>query len=96
MSSETPPTYLSTELSITRTAPATLVREPAVELRKQLNGVRERLSTEFQPSVAADVVEREVDLAAAEFDGARVTTYVPVLVSRKVRLKLRQLAMAAA
>jgi hypothetical protein len=96
MSSETPPTDLSAELSITRTAPATVVKDPAAELRKHLNGIRERLSTEFQPRVAADVVSREVDLAAAQFDGARVMTYVPVLVNRQVRLKLRQLVTTAA
>ena len=96
MSSETPPTDLSTELAITRTAPVNPAKEPAVELRKQLNGISERLSNEFQPRFAADVVEREVTAAAAEFDGARVTTYVPVLVNRLVRLKLRQLAATAA
>ena len=68
----------------------------AADLRKHLNGVRDRLSSEFQPRVPAEVVDREVTLAAAEFDGARVVTYVPVLVNRQVRLKLRQLASSAA
>jgi hypothetical protein len=68
----------------------------AADLSKHLNGIRERLSKEFQPRFAADVVDREIDLAAAEFRGARVTTYVPVLVNRQVRLKLRQLAATAA
>jgi hypothetical protein len=96
MSPETPPTDLETELSITRTKPAVPAREPAVELGKQLNGVRERLSNEFRARIAVDVVDREVSLAAAQFDGARVTTYVPVLVNRQVRIKLRQLASSAA
>ena len=93
MSPETPPIDLETELSITRAKP---VRESTVELGKQLNGVRERLSSEFQARIPVDVVDREVSLAAAAFDGARVTTYVPVLVNRQVRLKLRQLASSAA
>jgi hypothetical protein len=69
-------------------------RDSKQDLTKHINGVRERLSKEFQPKVAADVISREVDLAAAAFDGARVTTYVPVLVNRQVRLKLRQLVSA--
>ena len=96
MSPETPPTDLSAELSITRTAPVTTVKDPKIELRKHLNGISERLSKEFQPRVAAEIVDREVNLAAAAFDGAKVMTYVPVLVNRQVRLKLRQLAASAA
>lgn len=91
MSSETAPIDLETELSLTHTAPATLVKDPAQELSKHLNGVRERLNSEFQPRVPAEVVDREVALAAAAFTGARVMTYVPVLVNRQVRLKLREL-----
>jgi hypothetical protein len=65
------------------------------ELRKHINGVRDRLSQEFQPSVDPEVVSREVEIAAAQFTGAKVTTYVPVLVNRQVRLKLRELVSAA-
>jgi hypothetical protein len=92
MSPETPPIDRETELSLTRTEPATFVKDPAQELSKHLKGIRERLSSEFQPRVPAEVVDREVALAAAAFDGARVVTYVPVLVSRQVRLKLRELS----
>lgn len=62
------------------------------ELIKHINGVRERLSKEFQPKVAPEVVSREVDEVARSFDGARITTYVPVLVNRQVRLRLREIA----
>ncbi len=67
----------------------------SLELSKHINGVRDRLSQEFQPRVTPEVVSREVDIAAAQFDGARVTTYVPVLVNRQVRLRLRELVSAA-
>ena len=67
----------------------------SLELSKHINGVRDRLSQEFQPRVPPEVVSREVDLAAAQFDGARVTTYVPVLINRQVRLKLRELVSAS-
>ena len=67
----------------------------SLELSKHINGVRERLSQEFQPRIAPEVVNREVDRVAAQFDGARVTTYVPVLINRQVRLRLRELVSAA-
>jgi hypothetical protein len=67
----------------------------SLELRKHINVVRDRLSEEFQPRVAPEVVSREVELAAAQFDGARITAYVPVLVNRQVRLRLRELVSAA-
>ena len=66
-----------------------------LELRRHINGVRDRLSAEFQPRVDPEVVSREVEIAAAQFNGAKVTTYVPVLVNRQVRLRLRQLVSAA-
>ena len=69
---------------------------PRRSSRKHINGVRERLSQEFQPRVAPEVINREVDQAAAQFDGARITTYVPVLVNRQVRIRLRELASASA
>jgi hypothetical protein len=65
------------------------------ELVKHINGVRDRLSQEFEPRVPHEVVVREVDLAARSFDGAKITAYVPVLVNRQVRLKLRELVSAA-
>jgi hypothetical protein len=95
MSSETQPVDLSTELKVTHTASALVDKNAAQDLTKHINGVRERLSMEFQPRVAPEVVSREVDLAAAEFTNARVKTYIPVLVNRQVRLKLRQLVSAA-
>ena len=96
MSSETPPADLSAELSAPRTvsAPAPS-RETAQDLTKHINGVRERLSQEFLPALAPEVVSHEVDVAVAGFSDARVTTYIPVLVNRQVRLKLRQLVSAA-
>jgi hypothetical protein len=66
------------------------------DLIKHIETVRERLSLEFVPTVPPEVVSREVSEAAAQFNGARVITYVPVLVNRQVRLKLRELASASA
>ena len=96
MSSETPPAELSAELSATRTTSALAPeRETAQDLTKHINGVRERLSKEFLPALAPEVVSHEVDVAVAGFSDARVKTYIPVLVNRQVRLKLRQLVSAA-
>ena len=78
-----------------RTQPVKTPAEVQRDLLKHINTVRERLSAEFQPRVAPEVISREVDLAAAEFDGARITAYVPVLVNRQVRTKLRELASAS-
>jgi hypothetical protein len=87
---------MSVETHARRTAPVKTPEEARLDLLKHINTVRERLSAEFQPRVAPDVVSHEVDLAAAEFDGARITAFVPVLVNRQVRIKLRQLASSAA
>lgn len=79
------------------TPAAPLATRPGAEqeLRKHINGVCERLSQEFRPRVDPEVVSREVEIAAAQFSGAKVTTYVPVLINRQVRLKLRELVSAA-
>jgi hypothetical protein len=82
--------------SARRTAPAQSPVDARRDLIRHIDGVRERLSREFQPRLAPEVVSREVDLAAAEFDGARIIAYVPVLVNRQVRLRLRELATTAA
>jgi hypothetical protein len=75
-----------------RTVPEKSPLEQQQELIKFIDGVRDRLRTEFQPRVAPQVINREIDLIAAEFDGARIKVYVPVLVNRHARLRLRQLA----
>ncbi|BEP12800.1 hypothetical protein acdb102_11110 [Acidothermaceae bacterium B102] len=96
MSSETPPADLSAELSAPRATSALAPsRETGQDLTKHINGVRERLSKEFLPALAPEVVSHEVDVAVAGFSDARVKTYIPVLVNRQVRLKLRQLVSAA-
>lgn len=66
------------------------------ELRKHIDVVLDRLAQEFEPRVQHDVVVREVSAAAAQFEDARVKTYVPVLVTRQVRLRLRELVGAVA
>ena len=53
--------------------------------------VREDLIREF-PSLPPDVVEAQVSLVEHAFDEARVRSYVPVLVQRGARERLRQLA----
>jgi hypothetical protein len=86
---------MASETLVTPATPREPQRGAQQDLRKHINGVRERLSQEFEPRVDPAVVSREVDIAAAQYDGARITAFVPVLVNRQVRLKLRELVSAA-
>jgi hypothetical protein len=86
---------MASETLVTPATPREPQRGAQQDLRKHINGVRERLSQEFEPRVDPEVVSREVEIAAAQYDGARITAFVPVLINREVRLKLRELVSAA-
>jgi hypothetical protein len=64
--------------------------DPAADERRQIEHVREDLAREFitlPPSVVADLVGQQV----AVFQRAPVRSFVPVLVRRGARDRLRQL-----
>lgn len=82
------------------------VREPSVEDRRaqtehvgrQLAAVTDRLCREFAPDggAAAAAVREQVHRSRAEFGSPRVTAYLPTLVERAVRRRLRLVASAVA
>jgi hypothetical protein len=57
--------------------------------QRQLESARKALLTEFAGRVPADQVERRFADLVAEFEGAPVRTFVPVLVRRRAREQLR-------
>jgi hypothetical protein len=69
---------------------------PALSLRDQVDRLTERLTTEFSGRVPDPEVRQLVDEAYGEFADARVTQFVPVLIDRSVRLRLRDRTLAAA
>lgn len=58
-------------------------------LAEQVDKIAERLATEFSGRFPDPVVRQLVDEAYGELAGARVTQFVPVLVDRSVRTRLR-------
>src|SRR5215831_9713365 len=63
-------------------------------LSDELADRAEHLRSEFSPMLAPEVIDREVDEASAEFRDARVTTYVPILIERLTRDRLKTRARA--
>ena len=59
--------------------------------QRQLESARRALVSEFAGRVPADEVERRFAELTAEFAGARVRGFVPVLVQRRARERLRTL-----
>ncbi len=56
---------------------------------RQLESARRALLAEFEGRVPADEVERRFAELVAEFRGAPVRSFVPVLVQRRTREQLR-------
>jgi hypothetical protein len=77
------------------TTPLESRRRAQRDLARHLDGVRERLTQDFDARLDHETVEREFDRATAEFSDAKITAYVPVLVNRQVRLSLRELTRAS-
>lgn len=61
---------------------------PELPRRAELAEVEVRLLAELSPPLPADAVRRCIEQAAAEFDGAPVRAFVPLLVERRVRRQL--------
>lgn len=55
-----------------------------------------RLSDEFGPTVSPEEIDEYVATMALNYADARIKTYVPVLLERQVRERLRERVAAAA
>jgi hypothetical protein len=62
---------------------------PTLSLADQVDKVAQRLSDEFSATVPDPEVRRLVNEVYGEMSSARVTQFVPVLVDRGVRARLR-------
>ncbi len=58
--------------------------------QRQLEHVRHDLLGEFEGALPELAVNATFDRALSQFDGARVRTYLPVLVRKATRLQLRR------
>jgi hypothetical protein len=67
---------------------------PAMSLSDQVSKVAQRLADEYSGRVPDPVVRSFVDEAYREMESAKVTTFVPVLVDRSVRARIRELQPA--
>ena len=56
--------------------------------QRQLQAVRTDLVREFEGRLPADEVQERFAAIVADFEGAPVRTFVPVLVQRRVRAEL--------
>ena len=61
----------------------------AVNVEDQVAKVAERLASEYADQVPSGVVQQMVDAAYSPMKRAKVTQFVPVLVDRSVRERLR-------
>jgi hypothetical protein len=62
---------------------------PSLSLADQVDKVAQRLSDEFSGMVPDPVVREMVSEVYGEMSSARVTQFVPVLIDRSVRARLR-------
>jgi hypothetical protein len=62
---------------------------PTLSLADQVDKVAQRLSDEFAGTIPDPVVRDLVTEAYSEMSAARVTQFVPVLIDRSVRARLR-------
>jgi hypothetical protein len=65
---------------------------PTVPLADQVDKVAQRLAEDYRDSVPGPVVRRLVTEVYSEMSTATVTQFVPVLLDRGVRARLRQQA----
>lgn len=71
-------------------APARLLTHgPSRSAEEALASVEARLLSDFAPTVPSEVIHSHVAEVAGGYAGARITAYVPVLVDRAVRRRLR-------
>ena len=57
---------------------------------RQIDSVTRDLVGEFGGRVGLETIESLVRLSAESYAGSRIPTYVPILVRREVRARLRQ------
>jgi hypothetical protein len=69
---------------------------PTISLVDQVDKVAQRLTAEFSGTVPDPVVRELVSEVYREMAAARVTQFVPVLVDRGVRARIRALVTTAA
>jgi hypothetical protein len=69
---------------------------PTLSLADQVDRVAQRLSDEFSGTVPDPVVRGLVDEIYGEMSSAKVTQFVPVLIDRRVRARLRARSASAA
>jgi hypothetical protein len=67
---------------------------PAMSLSDQVSKVAQRLADEYSGRVPDPVVRSFVDEAYHEMESAKITAFVPVLVDRSVRARIRELQPA--
>jgi hypothetical protein len=63
---------------------------PVMSLSDQVSKVAQRLSDEYSGQVPDPEVRHLVDEAYHEMESAKVTQFVPVLIDRSVRRRLRE------
>ena len=61
-------------------------------LDTMLNDQVDRLAAEFTNRYPREEIERYARLSLAQFEGARVTDFIPIFVYRDVKLRLRDQA----
>jgi hypothetical protein len=64
--------------------------QPHVDEALQLRTVEDALRRRFAGQVPDETISREVDEGLQEFHGARVRTFIPVLLQKRVTDRLRQ------
>ena len=67
------------------------VIEDAIVMR-QIDSVTRDLVGEFGGRISPEAIERLVQRSARSYAGSRIPTYVPILIRREVRERLRQRA----
>jgi hypothetical protein len=74
----------------------TRVTEGVIEdanVARQIDSVTRDLVGEFAGRVSPETIERLVQRSAQSYAGSRIPTYVPILIRREVRARLRQPAL---
>ncbi len=62
---------------------------------QQIDSVTRDLVGEFGGRVSPETIERLVRRSARSYAGSRIPLYVPILIRREVRARLRQRALGA-
>lgn len=63
---------------------------PQIDEAVQLGSVRLALQRRFGGRVSEEAIAQEVDAGLREFSGARIRTFIPVLLQKRVTDRLRR------